>query len=368
MISLSDINTDQRLDSVTMMPDYCVQEIFSCDINNESCAKILVVLSEQSREIILSNLNTVRKDKISELLELYLSEKTPLTPQEVEISCESLLDRIEYLVKAGFIRISTRNEIDESFLDMSAELINFSDSLPIFDFNHNDLHDLIIWWNLAAKNSKTILGKRYEVQNIILERLDDQFSTELYSTSIDDATEQELHQKSNLLRAEALEDYKIRVNLIESFILSTAQKLSVQQLASELSSFFSDKKAMEERLLKHGPLLLYPAIKERLPAQDIAMSLYKLGLIIADEGLDEMDKYTKKFDDQFFRKGAALLLAGIDEINLGKIITERKKAYTWELETKMKMITDAVICIRNNVSTYVMLELMSSYTVYDFEE
>ncbi|MBI9111172.1 hypothetical protein [Maridesulfovibrio ferrireducens] len=368
MIKISDLNTDQRLESLTLMPDYYLQEIFTRDISNETTAKILVILSEQSKEIILSNLNTVRKEKISSLLESYFSEQLSLSTIEIEQACEALLDRVENLVKSGFIRPAPTVEIDDSFFDLSAEIKHFSDSLPRFDFNQNDLHDLISWWNLAAKNSKKLFGRKPEVQNLILERLDDTFSSSIFRLSIDDASDMLVLKESKKLRTRILEDYKKRVDLIEIFFLSINSKQDSNEIASKLAAFFPDNAAMLSRLLKHGPLLLYPAVKGRLPPEDIAMSLFKLKLIEDENGQAEMEKYTQKFDDQFFNKGLSLILAKMDEKYLRKILAERKKAYTLELEIKMKMITDAIICIRNNVSPYILLELMSSYTVYDFQE
>ncbi|WP_291330035.1 hypothetical protein [Desulfovibrio sp. UCD-KL4C] len=368
MIKISDLKTDQRLESLTLMPDYYLQEIFTRDISNETTAKILAPFSDQSREIILSNLNKIRREKISSLLNAYATEGLALSLTEVEQACETLLDRVEDLVKSGFIRQSQTDNFDASFFDMSAEMINFSDSLPIFDFNQNDLHDLISWWNLAAKNNKSLFGKKPEVQNLILERLDDVFSSSIFKLSIDDGSDAQVLEESKKLHTQILADYKKRTDLIETFLLSLSSNQKSTELSSKLARFFPDSETIQERLTKHAPLLLYPSVTDRLPPEDIAMSLFKLKLIVEEKGHAEMEKFTQKVDDQFLRKGLSLIFAKIDYDYLRKILSERKKAYALELEIKLKMITDAVICIRNNVSPYLLLELMSSYTAYDFQE
>ncbi|SMF24322.1 FliG C-terminal domain-containing protein [Desulfovibrio gilichinskyi] len=368
MIKISDLKTDQRLESLTLMPDYYLQEVFTRDISNETTAKILAAFSDQSREIILSNLNKIRREKVSSLLHAYAAEKLPLSLTDVEQACEALLDRVEDLVNSGFIRQGQAGDIEASFFDMSAEMINFSDSLPIFNFNQNDLHDLISWWNLAAKNNKSLFGKKPEVQNLILERLDDVFSSSIFRLSIDDNSDAQVLEESKKLRSQILADYKKRTDLIETFLLSLSSNQKSNELSSKFALFFSDSETIKERLIKHAPLLLYPSVTEHLPPEDIAMSLFKLKLLVEEKGHAEMEKFTQKVDDQFLRKGLSLIFAKIDDEYLQKILSERKKAYTLELEIKLKMITDAVICIRNNVSPYILLELMSSYTVYDFQE
>ncbi len=60
------------------------------------------------------------------------------------------MDRVQELKEEGKIQVPTIS-LDESILNTSGELAEFSDNLPRFNFYHNDIHDLISWWNLVAK-------------------------------------------------------------------------------------------------------------------------------------------------------------------------------------------------------------------------
>ncbi len=125
---------------------------------------------------------------------------------------------------------------------------------------------------------------------------------------------------------------------------------------------------MKDRLLKNGPLLLIPAVKDELPADDIAMSLFKLKLIHDEFEMHGIEKLVRNSNNYFFTKGLSITSSNMNPEYAQRIINERMKSALTEFEIKLRMIIDAATCIRENTSTYVMLELMSSYTVYDFEE
>ncbi|CCO23063.1 hypothetical protein [Maridesulfovibrio hydrothermalis] len=364
--NISELNAKYKLESLSLLPDYCLQDIFSRDFKNIKTAKIAFLLSDHSRRKVLSNLNTVRADEVSSMLDRYESGEISSSFSSFEKTCEALLDRVQYLKDTGAIKIPEIG-LDESFFNISGELNNFSDNLPRFNFYHNDLHDLISWWDLAAKSLKSLFGKRIQVENIILERLEDEFSSKIFSLSINDLGEKDFIERSEKLRKLFFDNYKNRLNLIETFFSALAKKSNNKYLAANLAYTFPQSDEMTSRLIKHGPLLLLPAIKDGLPLEDIAMSLYKLKIIHDENGPEEVVKFTRKADDHFFRKGLSIILSEMEWSYAQRIIRERKKAYIAEFDTKLKMIIDASACIRNNLSPYIMLELMSSYTVYDFE-
>lgn len=300
MKDILELNNQYKLESLSLLPDYCLQEIFSRQIKNAAAAKIIFLLSDSSRQKLLSNINQVRADRVSNLIAQYDSGILESSYSSFEKTCESLLDRVQHLKDSGIIQIPEIG-LDESFFNNSVELNNFSDNLPRFNFYHNDIHDLISWWNLAAKNIKSIFGKKIQAENIILERLDDEFSSRIFAYSIDDFGENEFIERSEKLYSEYLKKYKLRLNLTKSFFMALLKKSSNKVLAADLACYFPKDYEITKRLLKHAPLLLIPAIKDCLPADDIAMSLYKLKLIFDESGLEEMEKFTRKVNDHFFK-------------------------------------------------------------------
>ncbi|WP_027720656.1 hypothetical protein [Maridesulfovibrio zosterae] len=367
MSNISILNDQYKLESLSLLPDYCLQEIFSNDIKNIAVAKIVFLLSSPSRQTILSNLNNVRSAKISETVKLYDSGELSSSFSSFEKTCELLLDRVQQLKDTGIIQIP-QIVLDDSILNYSNELNTLSDNIPRFNFYYNDLHDLISWWNLAANSIRSIFGKRIQVENIILERLEDEFSSKIFAHSIDDIGKKDFHDRADELREHFFKSYKTRLNIIESFFLALLKNDNNKTFIADLSSNFQNDEEIADQLKKYGPLLILPAIKDNLPPEDIAMSLYKLKLIFDESGIDEMNKFINKVEDHFFKKCLSIIQCQMNKIYAQKIIIERKKAQLNEIEIKLKMIIDAVTCIRNNITPYIMLELMSSYTVYDFEE
>lgn len=367
MADILELNERYKLESLSLLPDYCLQEIFSREVKNTTVAKIIFLLSDHSRQKVLENLNQVRADRVESLLTGYKSGELESSLSSFEKVCESLLDRVQELKDSGVIQIPSVG-LDESFFSSSSELSAFSDTLPKFNFYHNDLHDLISWWNLAAKNLKSLFGKRVQAENIILERLDDEFSSKIFAHAIDDLSDKDLSDRAEELSKQIFESYEIRLNLIESFFMALIKNSGNKTFATNLACNFENEDEMVQRLIKHGPLLLLPAIKDSLPPEDIAMSLFKLKYIFTENGFEEMDKFVCTVNEHSFKKSLSIIRSNMTPDYAKRIIRERKKAQLVEIETKLKMITDAVICIRNNISSYIMLELMSSYTVYDFEE
>ncbi len=367
MDDISGLNEQYKLESLGLLPDYCLQVIFSRDVKNVTVAKIAFLLSDHSRQKILENLNQIRADKVSRLLDAYESGELKSSLSSFEKVCESLLDRVQQLKEAGLIQVP-EIILDDSFLDSSNELNIFSDNLPNFNFYHNDLHDLISWWNLAGKNLKSLFGKRVQVENLILGRLDDEFSSKVFGLAIDDLGDNDLSNRAEEVGRHVFESYKVRLNLIESFFMALIKKSGNRAFAADLACNFDDEDEMCQRLVKHGPLLLLPAIKDSLPPEDIAMSLFKLKYIFSESGFEEMDKFLRNINEHYFKRCLSIIRSNMNLEYAQRIVAERKKAQLNEIETKLKMITDAVFCIRNNISSYIMLELMSSYTVYDFEE
>ncbi len=367
MTETSELNSNYKLESLGILPDYCLQEIFSRDFSNADTARTAILLSEETREKILSNLNIVRAEQVSSIINKYKSGVLEINSTSFEKTCECLMDRVQDLKEQGVVNIPAIG-IDDTFLSLNDDLQSCSDSLPSFNMHFMDLHDLISWWDLAGKKVKSVFGKRIQVENIILERLADDFSMEVFAHSIDDISNSRLIETAKKLRENKVDDSRKRLDMSESFLLSLTAENSNRQFVEELAFHFHDKEEFKNKLVRLGPLLLIPSLKENLPLEDFAMSLYKLKHIHSEMGPEEMLKFTAKVDDHFFRRGLAVVMSGMDLNYVRKIISERKKAQLDETEIKLKMICDAVLCIRNRVSSYIMLELMSSYTVYDFVE
>lgn len=367
MPEISSLNEQYKLDSLGLLPDFCLQEIFTREISNAATAKIIILLSEDTRQKVFHNFNMIRTVRIRKIIENYESGKLNISFSRFEKTCEYLMDRVQELKENGKIQVPAVS-LDESFLNSSTELTNFSDNLPRFNFSKNDIHDLISWWNLAAKNIKSLFGKRAQAENIILERLDDKFSSKIFAHAIDDLKKKEFNDKAAELRESTFHEYELRLNLIEEFLYELIDNKNDRNLAARLASQFPKEDTMQERLLKNGPLLLIPTIKEELPPEDIAMSLFKLKLIHDELEIRGIEKLTKSSNIYFFTKGLSIASSNMDLEYAQKIIKKRKNAALDEFKIKLKMIIDAATCIRENISTYVMLELMSSYTVYDFEE
>ncbi|WP_432738735.1 hypothetical protein [Maridesulfovibrio sp. FT414] len=365
--NISLLNDRYKLESLGILPDYCLQEIFSREFSNADTAKIAILLSEPAREKLFANLNMVRSEKIAAMIDKFESGALELNYESFENTCEHLMDRVQELKDNGTIRIPETG-IEDSFLSLDTDLQACSDSLPNFNLHHMDLHDLISWWDLAAKKMRSVFGKKAQVENIIMERLSDDYSLEIFAQSIDDISDNKLLQSGNELIASFSSQYSARLDMIESFLLAVATKRSIRQLAEDLAIHFPKNADIKDTMTRLGPLLLIPSLKETLPLEDVAMSLYKLKHIYDEQGAEEMLKFTGRTEDHFFRRGLAVVLSGMDLNYSRRIINERKKAQLDETVIKLKMVLDAVTCIRNKVSGYIMLELMSSYTVYDFEE
>ncbi len=366
MSEISILNQQYKLDSLGLLPDFCLQEIFNREVSNASAAKIIILLSGETQTKVLQNINIIRAQKIKVIIDKFCKKTLDIPFARFEKSCENLMDRVQDLKEAGKIQIPEIS-LDESFLNNTHELTNFSDNLPRFNFHHNDLHDLISWWNLAAKNIKSLFGKRVQAENLVLERLDDEFSARIFAHAIDDLHKNEFADKAEELRAAALSEYELRLNLIETFLLSLISKTNERDLATKLGDYFPNND-MKDRLIKNGPLLLIPAVKDELPPEDIAMSLYKVKLMYEELGIDKIDKLIKPSNNHFLTKGLSISSSNMNPEYARRIIYARKKSTLDEFKIKQKMIIDAATCIRENISTYVMLELMTSYTVYDFEE
>lgn len=367
MSDISELNSCYKLESLGILPDYCLQEIFSREFSNADTARTALLLSKETRDKVVSNLNIIRAELVASTIEKYEAGRLEINRTSFEKTCESLMDRVQHLKEAGLIKIPEAG-IDDSFLNLNEDLQACSDSLPNFNLHHLDHHDIILWWDLAAKKIKSVFGKRAQVENIILERLTDDFSMELFAHSINDISDNQLTETANELRHNCSDYTRIRLDMIESFLLSLNSDSSNRKLVEDLALHFPDNSDFRDRLYRLGPLLLIPSLKEDLPLEDTAMSLYKLKHIYDESGPEEMLKFTAKIDDHFFRRGLAVVISGMDQSYAKRIIRERKKAQLDETVIKLKMIFDAVMCIRNKVSSYIMLELMSSYTVYDFEE
>ncbi|WP_415719186.1 hypothetical protein [Maridesulfovibrio sp.] len=366
MSNISILNAKYKLDSLGLLPDFCLQEIFNREVSNASVAKIIILLSEDSKKKVLQNINKIRVKKINIIIDKFYKKTINIPFTRFEKSCEDLLERVQELKEDGRIRIP-EVIFDESFLNSAHELDNFSDNLPRFNCYHNDLHDLISWWNLAAKNIKSLFGKRVQAENLILERLEDEFSSNIFAYAIDALNKNEFADKAEEMRSAALRDFELRLNLIKEFLMSLITKTSKRDLATRLASYF-DNDEIQNQLIKNGPLLLLPAIKDKLPAEDIAMSLYKLKLMYDESGFEEIVKHTTPSNSYFLVKGLSISSTITNQKYAEKIIVERKKSIFEDFKIKQKMIIDAATCIRENISSYVMLELMASYTVYDFEE
>lgn len=366
MSDITILNDQYKLDSLGLLPDFCLQEIFSREVSNASAAKIIILLSDDTKTKIFKNMNTIRAEKIKKIIDKFQSKELEIPFSRFEKGCEDLMDRVQELKEAGKIKIPEIS-LHESFLNNDHDLTKFSDNLPRLNFHNNDLHDLISWWNLVAKNMKSLFGKRVQAENIVLERLDDEFSARVFACSIDALNRNEFADKAKELRDTFLEKYELRLNLIETFLLSLVSNTDNRDLAARLASHFPES-GMQEQLLTNGPLLLIPAVKDELPPEDIAMSLYKLKLLCDESDADNIDKYTKHTNNHYFRKGLSISSSNMDPKHAVRIIVERKKSTLEDFKIKQKMIIDAATCIRENISSYVMLELMTSYTVYDFEE
>ncbi|WP_319777651.1 hypothetical protein [Maridesulfovibrio sp.] len=366
MSDISSLSEQYKLDSLGLLPDFCLQEIFNHEVSNAAASKIIILLSDEVRSKVIENFNIIRADKIKLIIDKFESGQLKISYSRFEKTCENLMDRVQDLKEAGKIKIP-EIIIDESFLNTAQELSDFSDTLPRFNFYHNDIHDLISWWNLAAKNIKSIFGKRSQVENIILERLEDDFSARIFAHSIDDLKYTEFIDKTYEIRISTLDEYRLILNLIETFLLQLITRVSNRDFAAALAEHFQDEK-MQDMLLENGPLLLLPAIKDQLPAEDIAMSLFKLKLLYDDLGMHGIEKLVSQSNIHFFTKGLSISSTQMNPEYAARIISARKKAALDDFAIKQKMIIDAATCIRENTSIFVMLELMSSYTVYDFEE
>ncbi|NDV24146.1 hypothetical protein [Desulfovibrio sp. JC022] len=367
MPEISSLNGQYKLDSLGLLPDFCLQEIFSRKISNAAAAKIIILLSEQTRQKLLDNFNMVRTVRIKTIIDKYESGELKIPFSRFEKTCEDLMDRVQNLKEEGKIQIPEVS-LDESFFNSSNELTTFSDTIPRFNFCHNDIHDLISWWNLAARNIRSLFGKKAQAEDIVLERLDDEFSAKIFAHAIDDLRTNEFNDKAEELRKSAFHEYELRLNLIEEFLLELIDKKNDRNFAAKLASFFPEDKLMQDKLIKNGPLLLIPAVKDELPVKDIAMSLFKLKLIYDEFEMHGIEKLVSTSNNHFFKKGLSITSSKMNPSYERRIITERKKSALAEFEIKLRMIIDAAICIRENISTFIMLELMSSYTVYDFEE
>ncbi|GEM_PF-2450739 len=367
MSEITSLNEQYKLDSLGLLPDFCLQEIFNSEVSNAAAAKIIILLSDETREKVLSNFNRIRLFKIKIIIDKLEKGELKIPFSRFEKTCEDLMDRVQNLKENGKIQVPAIN-FDESFLNNIDDLTIFSDNLPRFNFYQNDIHDLISWWNLAAKNIKSLYGKRAQAENIVLERLDDEFSTNVFAHSIDDLKKNIFFDKATQLHSEAYAAYAKRLDLIEEFLLELLDKKNDRDFAARLAAHFPDDDKMQGLLLKNGPLLLIPAVKEELPAEDIAMSLYKLKLIHEELNIRGIEKLIRNSDNNFFIKGLSISSSQMPPNYALKIIKERKKSDLADFDTKLKMIIDAATCIREDLSTYIMLELMSSYTVYDFEE
>ncbi|WP_320171634.1 hypothetical protein [Maridesulfovibrio sp.] len=367
MAEINNLNGLYKLESLSVLPDYCLQEIFSREFSNIDTARILFLLSAPSRDIILRNLNAVRAANILQLAGQYKKNSPEPCPASFERTCEMLLDRVQELKDNGIIKIP-EVVLDNSFFDLADELHSVTDALPNFNMHHMDLHDIISWWDLAAKGIKSLFGKRVQMENIILDRLEDSYSSKIFSCSIDDLNDAMLAEKTSELQKEAYEDCKKRLDMSESFLMALIRKRGLRTLAADLAENFPDDIEMLDRLSRHSRLLLYPALKVSLPPEDVAMSLCKLKHIHDELGTDEMLKFAGTPEDHYLRRGLQTALSGMEIRYAEQIVRERKKAQLHETEAKLRIIGDAVACIRNRVSGYIMLELMSSYTVYDFAE
>ena len=366
MSDIAILNDQYKLDSLGLLPDFCLQEIFNREVSNASAAKIIILLSEESKIKVLQNINVIRAENINLIIDKFQRKIITIPFTRFEKSCEDLMDRVQELKKAGKIQIPEAS-FDESFLNNVNELTNFSDNLPRFNFHHNDLHDLISWWNLAAKNIKSLFGKRVQAENLVLERLEDEFSATIFAHAIDDLHKNDFADKAEYLRKSALTKYELRLNMVESFLQGLISKTNDRDFAAKLGNYFPNDD-LQTRLIKNGPLLLIPAVKDELPPEDIAMSLYKLKLMYNEFGIDGIDKFTKQSNNYFLTKGLSISSSNMNPEYARRIISARKKSILEDFKIKQKMIIDAATCIRENISTYVMLELMTSYTVYDFEE
>lgn len=367
MSELISLNEQYKLDSLGLLPDFCLQEIFNSEVNNDEAAKIIILLSDEHRKKVISNFNIIRALRVNTIIDNFKKGELEISFSRFEKTCEDLMDRIQDLKASGKIQVPAIS-LDESFLNNADDLTNFSDNLPRFNFYQNDIHDLISWWNLAAKNIKSLFGKRAQAENIVLERLDDDFSAKLFAHSVDDLKKNIFFDKAAQLRSEAYAAYAKHLDLIEEFLLELLDKKNDRDFAARLATHFPDDEKMQDRLLKNGPLLLIPAVKEELPAEDIAMSLYKLKLIHDELSMYGIEKLVRNSNSCFFTKGLSISSSKMNPNYAVKIIKERKKSDLADFDTKLKMIIDAATCIREDLSTYIMLELMSSYTVYDFEE
>ncbi|WP_320173746.1 hypothetical protein [Maridesulfovibrio sp.] len=367
MAEISSLNEQYKLDSLGLLPNFCLQEIFNREINNATAAKIIILLSEDTRRKVLENFNMVRSARINKIINNFENGELDIPFSRFEKTCEDLMDRVQELKEDGKIQVPTIS-LDESIFDTSGELATFSDNLPRFNFYHNDIHDLISWWNLAAKNIKYLFGQKAEAENIVMNRLEDNFSAKIFAYAIDDLRKNEFTEKANKLRKSTFREYELLLNLIEEFLLELLDKKNDRDFAARLADNFPEDNSMQDKLLKNGPLLLIPAIKDELPAEDIAMSLFKLKLIHDEFGIHGIEKLIRTSNIYYFTKGLSISSAKMDPEYANKIIKERKKSILNEFGIKLKMIIDAATCIRENTSTYIMLELMSSYTVYDFEE
>lgn len=366
MTEITELNNLYKLESLGMLPDYCLQEIFSREFSNIDTALITAILSKESGIKVLSNINAVRSEKISVIVDRFNKGILDISSARFEKSCEALMDRVQELKNNGLIKIP-QVSVDADFFNQDEELHHYTDALPNFDFQYMDLHEVISWWDLAAKSIKSVFGKRTQIENIILERLKDDFSSMLFASSIDDIHDMKIVDIEERLRNDTIEDCRKRLDMSESFLMSLGGKTS-RQLASDLALHFPDQPDFINRLTRLGPLLLVPTVKHNLPLEEIAIRLYKLKLIHDEQGADEMLKFAGRIEDHFFRRGLAVVLSGMDFNFAQRIIKERRKAQLDETIIKLKMISDAVMCIRHRTSGYIMLELMSSYTVYDFEE
>ncbi|WP_421903926.1 hypothetical protein [Maridesulfovibrio sp.] len=367
MAEISSLNKQYKLDSLGLLPDFCLQEIFSREINNATAAKIIILLSENTRLKVLENFNMVRAVRINKIINDFENGELEIPFSRFEKTCEDLMDRVQELKEDGRIQVPTIC-LDESILNTSGELSDFSDTLPRFNFYHNDIHDLISWWNLAAKNIKSLFGQKAQAENIVLKRLEDEFSAEIFAHTIDDLRKSEFSDKAEGLRVSTFREYELRLNLIEEFLLELLDKKNDRDFAARLADHFPEDNSMQDKLLKNGPLLLIPAVKDELPAEDIAMSLFKLKLIHDEYDMHGIEKLIRSSNNYYFTKGLSITSSNMNPKYANRIIKVRKKSILDEFGIKLKMIIDAATCIRENASTYIMLELMSSYTVYDFEE
>lgn len=355
--------------------------------SNETIALAILYASGKLKSIALNNLNRVRRESVSQLLDELTGpsqeakekrayeQRSKEAQQEIIDVAMKMQDEGKVLFSRNFWNeretegeelVGDEEEVgiftpeDEKILlslfKGRKKEVEKEEKIGDFDLTSADPIDIIKYWIPISTSVRRYGGLRLDE---IIDKIKDDYSRHVFMLSLDDHPNEVISSEAEKKRISILASMDRRLEIMRTGVKGLVDGTNPRILLTKLNSFFSSDilKDMDEI-----EKIETPSLAGDSDEKEIIKTLVACACKARREGILYLEYHYKRMPP-YLRLGIMMAVDGWEMDYIDRVLKNKKETILAEYEKKMKMFEQVCLGLRNGDSPRILEVILNSYLI-----